>query len=114
MSAELKMDNGKINSKIKNRVSELVQARLDTQVLKDSNYYAPEDTGFLKASGITGSKIGSGVLEWSTPYAREQYYGRPNKSKDRNPNARMKWFEGAKAVNLQEWINLANEAYEGK
>ena len=83
------------------------QAALDMQVIKDSNFFCPEDEGTLQASAITSSLVGKGLVSWSTPYARAQYYGFPHKSKDKNPNAQMKWFEAAKAGRITEWIALA-------
>ena len=87
------------------------QAALDLQIIKDSNYFCPQDEGTLQASAVTASKVGEGELEWNTPYARAQYYGLPNKSLDRNPNARLKWFEEAKAQFSDDWERIANEAY---
>lgn len=98
----------KIASKIKAHI-ETLQPILDTQVLKDSNYYAPMDTGNLMSSGITGSKIGSGQLLWTAPYAKKMYYGVGYKfSKDSNPNAQAKWFEKAKANKMKEWEKILN------
>lgn len=94
----------RINDKLKR-----VQFLLDMQVLKDSNFYCPEDEGFLKGSGVLVS--GGGVVEWNMPYADEQYHGLPNKSHDKNPNAQMKWFEAAKAEKLKDWEALANNEY---
>ncbi len=104
----LDMDVGKITAKLKKYV-DILQPILDTQVLKDSNYYAPMDTGNLMSSGITGSKIGSGQLLWTAPYAKKMYYGVGyNFSKDSNPNARAKWFEEAKAKKMKEWEKILN------
>ena len=98
----------KIATKIKAHISTL-QPILDMQVLKDSNYYAPMDTGNLMSSGITGSNIGSGQLLWTAPYAKKMYYGVGyNFSKDSNPNARAKWFEEAKAKKMKEWEKILN------
>jgi len=98
----------KIASKIKSHI-DVLQPALDTQVLKDSNYYAPMDTGNLMSSGITGSKIGSGVLEWTAPYAKKMYYGVDfNFSKDSNPHAQAKWFEKAKATKIKNWEKILN------
>lgn len=83
------------------------QKALDIQVVKDSNYFCPEASGDLKKSALT-SKFGSGEVRWNSIYAREQYYGKPNKSKDKNPNARMKWFEEAKALHKKKWLEIAN------
>ena len=85
------------------------QAALDVQVIKDSNYFCPMAEGTLQASALTASEIGKGRVLWATPYARAQYYGLPNKSKDKNPNARMKWFEEAKARNREAWLLLAQK-----
>lgn len=98
--------NGRIDRGIK-----AAQFALDSQVLKDSNYYCPLDTSNLQKSGITSTVIGSGLITWRTPYARAQYYSCPNKSLQRNPNASQKWFEVAKSKNLKNWEKLANDEY---
>jgi len=106
MSVKLVFDTNKVLGKQRALINQR-QPALDAQVLKDSNFYIPKDEGTLEASGVIASKIGSGRIEWNTPYAREQYYERPNKSTDTNPNARMKWFEVAKAAYLDLWLKIA-------
>ncbi len=110
MNARIELDGRRVVSRIEGRLGK-VQAVLDQQIAKDSNYYAPEDEGYLQRSVLIASKLGSGELLWATPYARAQYYGLPNKSRDRNPNARMKWFEHAKANRSKDWERIANETY---
>ena len=110
MKVTIDIDVKKINDKIDVNISR-VQKVLDLQVAKDSNYFCPEDTGTLQDSVLLGSDFGSGKLIWNTEYAREQYYSRPNKSLDKNPNARMKWFEEAKSIKLKEWVGIANGEY---
>jgi hypothetical protein len=83
------------------------QAALDIQVIKDSNFYCPQAEGTLQKSALTASEIGKGKILWATPYARRQYYEAPNKSHDKNPNARMKWFEEAKARQRGAWLSSA-------
>jgi len=119
----------KIASKIKSHIVTL-QPILDTQVLKDSNYYAPMDTGNLQASAITGTYFehptkaltmpilqsgqmsvtaGKGKVVWNTPYAKKMYYGVGyNFSKDSNTNAQAKWFEKAKATKIGNWRKIIN------
>lgn len=97
-----------VSSRISNRIDRRVQPAIDNEVLKDSNYYAPMDTGNLRSAGIRGTALGSGKIVWDAPYARRQYYEDNNKSKDSNPNATYLWFEVAKANKLQNWIRLAN------
>lgn len=97
-----------VKTRLEKRINK-AQFMLDQQVLKDSNYYIPKDTGDLESSGIYGQQLGQ--VEWNSIYARKQYYEDNNKSKDKNPNASMKWFEVAKAKELQNWEKLANAEY---
>lgn len=112
LSANIKVnfDVNATDERILKRI-QLVQKRLDAQIMKDSNYYCPMYTGTLQKSVITSSVIGSGVLVWNTPYAKAQYYGLENKYLLKNPNARTKWFEAAKATKLEQWVKLANDTY---
>jgi hypothetical protein len=110
MKVQIDLDVQGVSNKIERNVQR-VQIALDNQVLKDSNYYAPQDVGTLIDSGINFTQPGSGEVEWSTPYVRMQYYEAPNKSTDKNPNARMKWFEAAKAEKLSIWEKIANDEY---
>jgi hypothetical protein len=98
----------KIRRKVADKLGS-VQYVLDGRVAADSNFFAPQDTGDLQGSVLP--IVGNGLLEWNTTYARFQYYNGPNKSKDRNPNASMQWFEHAKARNLKEWEAIANAEY---
>ena len=106
----LNFDINAVEKKIEKRTKK-AQFFLDQQVIKDSNYYAPEDTGNLQDSAVIGS--GGGQVKWDTIYAKNQYYTDNNKSKDRNPNASMKWFEVAKSKWLKVWVRIANDKYNG-
>ena len=108
--AVVTLDQAKIKARI-NIKKGVAQMALAQQVLKDSNYFIPKDQGTLEASGVIAS-AGREVV-WSTPYAKAQYHGLPNKSKDSNPNASMKWFERAKALWLKRWVLIAKLAYRG-
>lgn len=90
----------------------LSQTFLDNEVLKDSNYYIPMDTGNARDSGILHSKIGSGQIQWVAPYIRPIYYNsNMNFSKDRNPNATNLWYEYAKAQKLDDWVEGSQKAF---
>jgi hypothetical protein len=107
---EVEFDEGKVRSRISEALRP-VQAALDAQILKDANYFCPEDKGDLQSSAVRESRIGEGELVWATPYARRLYYNPQfNFSKDRNPNARGKWFEAAKAANFRAWERIAQAA----
>lgn len=107
---KVEFDTRKCANRLRDRIDG-VQEKLDWQVLKDSNFYCPKDTGELEASSVRSTDFGSGELIWDTPYAKAQYYGLQNKSRDSNPNAVYKWFEAAKSTKLQEWLRLANGQY---
>src|SRR5690554_6475695 len=99
----IKIELDKIPGKIEKAVSK-GQMVLDTQVLKDSNNYAPRDTGNLINSSIRLTNPGSGKVMWDGPYARRLYYNpQYNFSKDKNPNAGGLWFERAKSRHVKEW-----------
>lgn len=84
---------------------ERAQKYLDSQVLKDTDKYVPMRTGILAKSGIIGTRIGSGKIEYSAPYARKLYYGVNIRfSKSRHPLACAKFFEASKAVNKTSWL----------
>ena len=81
------------------------QAYLDNAVLKDTDKYVPMRTGILARSGMLGTRIGSGVIEYIAPYAKKLYNGVNIRfSKSRHPLAQAKWFEASKAVNKQSWL----------
>ena len=110
MAVKIQFDTSAITARLEKRVKK-AQLALDVQVLKDSNYYCPYDTGTLIRSSIIAS--GGGRILWNQEYANYQYYTDNKKSKDMNPNASMKWFEKAKVQNEKFWIELVNKVYNG-
>ena len=109
-NVKIQFDEKQLTERLKKKI-ELCQKVLDSQVLKDSNYFCPMYTSVLMKSGILYTVIGKGRIVWQTPYADKQYYNFPKKSKTHNPNARMKWFEEAKSRHLKDWIKLVNDTY---
>ena len=82
----------------------VAQQWLDEEVARESNIFAPMDTGALRMSVFSHSRFGTGILNWVTPYARRLYYGVGFKfATDRNPKATHHWFEAAKAKYLRHW-----------
>ena len=55
---------------------------VDTETLKWTEMYMPKRTGTMVRSGIQGTVIGSGVLEYKSPYARKQYYTNAGRGMD--------------------------------
>lgn len=109
METKITFDTTQVTKKINTRIS-MAQKKLDAQVMKDSNYYCPMDTGELQKS-VLGSVIGSGLLVWSKEYAKKMYNFGGMLSKENNPNASVKWFEVAKSRKLASWIKLVDDEY---
>lgn len=72
-----------------------VQQFIDTQCLQLCEPMIPKDAGALINSGITNTKIGSGEVKWSTPYARRWYYMPANFQEA--PQRGNYWFERMKS-----------------
>ena len=51
------------------------QMYIDSEIIKRSEPYVPLKTGSLKRSGITGTRVGTGVIKYTAPYAKRQYFG---------------------------------------
>ncbi|MEN1938974.1 minor capsid protein [Paenibacillus sp. 102] len=102
----IQLDTQAIEGKVL-EATEKAQFTLDQQVLKDSNFYIPKDTGELERSSLRFSRPGEGHIEWNTPYARRLYWNpQYNFSQDVNPNARGLWFEEAKARHVTDWARI--------
>lgn len=105
----IQLDTQAIESKVL-KATEKAQFALDQQVLKDSNYYIPKDTGELERSGVRFSKPGEGHIEWNNPYARRLYWNpQYSFSTDTNPNAQGLWLEAAKAAKLDNWVQIVEQ-----
>ncbi len=90
------------------------QKFLDNEVLKDCSPYVPMRTGDLMRSGIAGTKLGSGKVNYVMPYAKRMYYGLKFRfSKDKHPLACAQWFEKGKALYLKQWIDGVNKIVKG-
>ena len=109
METKVSFDKTGCKRKIQGRVN-LAQKKLDSQVMKDANYFCPQDTGALQKS-VLGSVIGSGLLTWAIDYAKKMYHFKGRVSKESNPNASVKWFEVAKSRFKERWLKLVNDEY---
>lgn len=85
------------------------QKYIDSEILRLSDPYVPMQTGMLKKSGISGTVIGSGKVEYIAPYAKPQYYTNSGRGKEGMNNTggtkglRGKfWFERMKADHKKE------------
>lgn len=129
--------NGKLTSKLEwnpniqrfNQQYSRAQEWLDRAVLKDSTPFVPMQSGALFKTGILGTVVGTGIVEWIAPYARYQYYGKVWKGPKYGPKyktdkdlhhstsahelAQPYWFEAAKSLNKTQWINGARRIAGG-
>ena len=74
------------------------QKFVDSEVERLSEPFTPLRTGMLIKSGILGTNIGSGLVQWIAPYAKAQYYGHRKPGSLTGPLRGPQWFERMKAV----------------
>jgi len=104
---EVTLDKNAVLLKI-NKMQGKTTKIIANELLKDSNYYAREDTGELIRSSIRASKLEEGELVWDTPYAKMMYYvGSP--SKDTNPNASLLWAQKAADENKEKYQRMIDK-----
>lgn len=84
------------------------QKYIDSEVLRLCDPLIPLKTGVLKNSGKLGTVIGSGVVQYTAPYARKQYYSTAE-SRSYDPQRGAKWFERMKAAHLKEILEGAQK-----
>lgn len=113
-----------------------VQRFVDSEVLRLMVPYTPMDTGAMIQYATAGTVIGSGKIQYNSPYARYLYYGEvygpnvpikengiitgywspPHKtptgrpltySKERHPQAGKLWFERMKADHKEDILKGA-------
>ena len=103
------------------------QQFLDNEVIRTTDAYVPLDSGKLKQSAISGTKVGSGKIVYNTPYSRYQYYqklmvGRAPKTltnKDLQYHSGDSkrggfWFLRSKADNLDSWLKGVAQVIGGR
>lgn len=84
------------------------QQFLDSEVLRGCSAYVPHDTGMLQQSGVLGTEIGSGEVNWIAPYAASQYYNTAPYRIDK-PLRGGKWFERWKADHGKQTVKKAKK-----
>ena len=96
MTATLKW-NPNFKSKWQDRFTKS-QKFVDSEILRLSEKYTPLLTGMLIKSGILGTEIGSGLVQWIAPYATFQYYSPRKPGSQTGPLRGPFWFERMKQV----------------
>lgn len=80
------------------------QAFTDNEVLRYCQPLIPFRTGTLVRSGKVGTVIGSGIVQYITPYARFQYY-QTAQSRPYDIRRGAEWFERMKAAHKDDILN---------
>lgn len=84
------------------------QKFVDNEVLRRCSPRVPFRTGMLEKSGILGTTIGSGEVQYIVPYAAYQYYAtRQSRTYDANRGA--KWFERMKTEERDDILKGAKK-----
>ena len=89
-----------------------VQQFIDTECLRLSAPKVPKDTGALIESGNINTIIGSGQLEYRTPYARRWYYMPANFQGA--PERGNYWFERMKQQHREQILKGAQKIANGE
>lgn len=89
------------------------QKFVDSEVLRDCDKLVPFRTGMLRSSGILGTEVGSGLVQWIAPYARYQYYLARKTKSEFDPQRGSFWFERAKAAHKKRWLAGARKLAGG-
>lgn len=102
-----------------------VQMFIDNEVLKLSEQYLPFQTGDLRNSGLHGTALGSGEVQYKSPKARYLYYGKvmvgraPKRLTSADltyhgaPQRGAKWFERMKVNHLDQILTGAGKMAGG-
>ena len=89
------------------------QMFVDSEVLRWSEPFTPLLTGTLIKTGILGTEIGSGLVQWIAPYARKRYYTPGAIGSQTGPLRGFMWFERAKRVHGAQTVAAARRMAGG-
>ena len=87
-----------------------VQKFIDSEVIRCMDPFTPFRSGTLKKSATLGTVIGSGLIKYTAPYARKNYYenaGRGTEGTQNGGRRGRKWFERMKPVYLSTILSGA-------
>jgi len=109
MGVKVDIPTEKILSKFGGRISKGLLA-LKGQIAADTAPYVPRVTGDLEQSIKPSDTTSAPTMRWNIPYARRQYYGHFQHSKQAHSRATRLWFQVAKGVNRERWKRVAERA----
>lgn len=90
------------------------QRFVDSEVLRYCEPFTPLLTGTMIKTGILGTDIGSGKVQWIAPYSRDQYYhGRKPGTSKAGPLRGRFWFHRMKEVHGKKIVSGAKKIAGG-
>ena len=108
---QVKTKNGEVKAKLEwnenftkkynNRFTK-VQKYVDSTVLRFCEPYTPLITGTLIKTGILGTIVGSGEIQYLAPYSKKVYYSNSAIGRPTGPLRGPRWFERMKADKKDE------------
>lgn len=112
-SLDVKVDLSGIERRFGEAAMAAKQEAFAARVAFETRDYVPYEEGTLQASEPMSSDYAAGTVEWNTPYAAI-VHDMPESSikKTRNPRARAKWPEAAKAERMGAWEQFARSLME--
>ena len=90
------------------------QVFVDSEVLRQCEPLVPLRTGMLVKSGILGTEIGSGLVQWIAPYAKRNYYAARKPGSETGPERGPFWFERMKTRHKKYLIAGARKIAGGR
>lgn len=84
------------------------QRFVDSEVLRRCSPRVPFRTGMLEKSGILGTEIGSGEVNYIAPYAAAQYYETAD-TRPYDANRGAHWFERMKVAEKEDILRGADK-----
>ena len=99
--------NPNFKSEINGRMSR-AQKFVDSEVLRLDAPLMPIKTGFMIQSGILGTEIGSGEVNYLALYSNRQYY-HTARTRSYDANRGSYWFERMKADRLNDILDMMAE-----
>ncbi len=112
--------NGSVTTKINwaegfargmNVASNNTLAKLTQIVARDTDKFVPFQTGMLKNTANIASDYDNGLIVYSTPYARRQYYLHPQGT-DLHGDTGLRgsyWGQRSKGANMSSWETTAHK-----
>ena len=70
-----------------------IQKAVDEHILQTIEPYTPKDSNELIESATKNTEIGSGIINWVTAYAAQQYYTNPGPPRPKGTLRGAHWIE---------------------